>query len=245
MKKFTLSLLAILIAAISYSQSGTSRNLDSFNQVSAREGVKVYLTKGSEETARIEADGIDVEDVLTEVDDDELVIHLEGNNHRNVDVTVYVTYQDLKSVSASSAASLQVEDLVQLPDLFEVSASSSGSVEVDVDAEEVEVDVSSSGKAKIGVSATALDAEVSSAGNIIINGNVDDLDLEASSSGAFKGFDLIVKQADISASSGSSVDVNVTESLDAGASSGASINYKGSPRQVDADSSSGGSVRKS
>ena len=64
-----------------------------------------------------------------------------------------------------------------------------------------------------------------------------------SSSGDFEGYDLPVKEAEVSASSGGSAEVNVSEQLDARASSGGSIRYRGNPR-MDISTSSGGSIKK-
>ncbi len=95
-----------------------------FSEVTAQEGIDVFLTKGSSESARIEADGISVDKVLTDVSGGTLKIHLEGDNHRNVDVKVYVTFVDLSALKASSAASIRVEGMVQAKGDFEISCSS-------------------------------------------------------------------------------------------------------------------------
>lgn len=244
MRKIVLSTIVLLITLISYGQSGANRQLDSFDAVSAQEGIDVYLTKGGSETARIEADGIDIEDVLTEVRGGMLKIHLAGDNHRSTDVSVYVTYRDLKALSASSAASVKVQDKVEVSGDFDISASSAGSVDLNLSANEVDVDVSSSGNVRLQVAASELNAEVSSAGDIDISGQTNFLLVRASSSGDFKGSELTTKEAETRASSGASIRLRVTEKLEARASSGASIRYKGDPKNVDADSSSGGSVRK-
>lgn len=244
MKNLCLFSATLLLTFISYGQSA-NRQLDSFDAVQAQEGIDVYLTKGNTETARIEADGIAVENVLTEISGSTLKIHLEGNNHRNVEVSVYVTYKSLSGLSASSSASIKVDGEVVAAGDFDVEASSSGSVELTLKAKEVEVDISSSGTVRLDVISRELDAEISSSGDLKITGTVDYLEVQASSAGDFGGYDLSTKKAEVRASSGASVKLTVTDELQARASSGASVRYKGEPRNVNADSSSGGSVRKS
>lgn len=243
MKKLALSTI-ILVAIGAFGQSKETRSLSSFSEVSAHEGIDVVLRKGSKEEARIEAENIDMDEVLTEVSGDRLKIHLEGNNHKNVDVKVWVTYRSLRAVSASSAADLTAEGQITASGDFRIDVSSAGDIELSVKADELDIHASSAGDCELKADVNSVDASVSSAGGIEIEGSASSLDVEVSSSGDFEGYDLPVKEAEVSASSGGSAEVSVSERLDARASSGGSIRYRGNPR-MDISTSSGGSIRKS
>lgn len=243
MKKILLSTI-VLVAVGAFAQKKETRSLSSFNEVSVHEGIDVILKKGSKEEARIESDNIDLRDVLTEVSGGRLKIHLDGNNHRNVDVNIVVTYKSLRAVSASSAADIEAEEQIVASGDFRVDVSSAGDIELSIKADELEVRASSAGDCELEVDINELDASVSSAGGIEISGRVNSIDVEVSSSGDFEGYDLPCKRAEVSASSGGSAEVNVSEQLDARASSGGSIRYKGNPR-MDISTSSGGSIKKS
>lgn len=245
MKKLSLFLGLVAAAFIVFAQTTDTRTLSSFDNVRSSEGINVFLSKGTSHSARIEADGIDIEDVLTEVSGDRLEIHLAGGNHRNVDVSVYVTYVNLKALSASSASSIKVSDDVKTSGDFEVKASSAGSIEVSVSASSVDIDVSSSGDVDITVDTDELDAELSSAGDITISGSAVEADISGSSSGDFNGYNFTCEEAELSASSGASIRITVTKDLIGRASSGGSIRYRGDPERVSDSSSSGGSVKKS
>lgn len=234
---------AILFAGF-VSPGQTARSLTSFSEVYAQEGIEVFLQEGSSESARVEADGLDSDEVLTEVSGDELKIHLEDNNYNNIRVKVYVTYKQLSALGASSSASITVADNVTSKGDFDIDASSSGSVKVSVSADEVDIDVSSSGDVDVNLTATSLDAELSSSGRIRASGSSKSVSIGASSSGNFDGIDFVTDVADLRGSSGASIKLTVNERLDGRASSGASIRYKGNPSNTNADSSSGGSVRK-
>lgn len=244
MKKPLLFCTLFLVAMLTFGQSGTNRSLSPFDKVSAQEGVEVILRSGSSESAVIEADGIDVEDVLTEVEGSTLRIHLEGDNHRNVDVKVIVTYKQLSALGASSAASIVAENELSVGGDFDIDASSAGSIEVALTADDVDIDVSSSGNVQVKLTAASLDAELSSAGRINASGKANTVSIGASSSGTFSGDDFSSEEADLQTSSGASIKLEVKERLDARASSGGSIRYKGNPSNTNSDSSSGGSVRK-
>ncbi len=243
MKKIALLSLTLLFSSLLWAQS--TRNLSSFTKVSAQEGIDVFLKKGSEETAEIDARGIDEDEVLTEVSGGTLKIHLEGNNHRNIDVKVYVTYVELTGLRSSSASSIIVEDAVNTSGDFDIDCSSAGNIDVDVTADEVEIEVSSAADANVNVKANSVDIQVSSAGDVDISGSVKEAEINASSSGDVDGYDLVAEEAELRASSGASIRITVTEELEARASSGADIRYKGSPKYRDSNSSSGGSVKQS
>ncbi|MEQ9468408.1 MAG: head GIN domain-containing protein [Ekhidna sp.] len=248
MKKTLLtSILGILVAGFALAQSEETRNLSSFSEIAAQEGIDVFIKQGDKEEARVVSESHDLDEVLTEVSGGRLKIHLEGNNHRNIDVDVYVTYKSIQAISASSAASLTSEGTIDANgNDFDVDVSSAGDVDAKIEnADELSIDASSAGDARLKVQANEVEAEVSSAGEIEISGKARKQDIGASSSGDYDGYDLESEEVEANASSGGTIKVNVSNRLDARASSGGSVRYKGSPQYLDASSSSGGSVRKS
>tara|TARA_B100001245_G_scaffold170903_1_gene129666 strand:+ start:163 stop:900 length:738 start_codon:yes stop_codon:yes gene_type:complete len=245
MKTILTFAIAALVSFSVFAQSGANRSLSPFTEVSVQEGIDAILTKGSKESARIEADGIDIEDVITEVSGGVLKLELEGDNHRNVDVTIYVTYVELEALKASSAGSIKVKDKVIAKGDFDIRCSSAGDIEANIEADEMDIDVSSAGDVELIISVNQLDIEVSSAGDVEIEGTAKYVDASASSSGDIDAYDLSCDEADLRASSGASIKLTVKEKLDGRASSGGSIRYAGNPKYVDGDSSSGGSVKRS
>ncbi len=243
-KSYLITLLGILVAGFTFAQSEETRSLSSFSRISANEGIDVFIKQGDKEEARVVARNIDLDDVLTDVSGDRLKIHLYGDNHRNVDVEVYVTYKSVNALSASSAASLRSEGLIETNGDFDVDVSSAGDLEASIKADELSIDVSSAGDAELTVEVDAIEADVSSAGDIEITGSARMQDVQANSSGDYDAYDVESEEVDVSASSGGSIKVNVSQKVDARASSGGSVRYKGSPRYVDVSSSSGGNVKK-
>ncbi|NQZ78519.1 MAG: DUF2807 domain-containing protein [Ekhidna sp.] len=246
-KSFLITALGILTAGLTFAQSEETRNLSSFSEISAHEGIDVFIKEGNKEEARVVSESHDLDQVLTEVSGDRLKIHLEGNNHRKIEVKVYVTYKSINAISSSSASSLVSEGTIDANgNDFDVDVSSAGDINATIEnADELTVEASSAADARLKVEANEIEASVSSAGDIEVSGTVMKQDIEASSSGDYDGYDLESEEVQASASSGGSVRVNVSDRLDARASSGGSVRYKGSPKYLDANSSSGGSVRKS
>lgn len=221
MKKVILLCAIAAMAASVFAQNTATRKLEKFTGVSAAEGIDVNLVKGSKYEAKITAKGIDMDDVLTEVSGSMLKIHLDGGHH-NVDVKVEVTFVSLDKIKASSAADIESSSVIE-GDMLEVDASSAADIHLKVKVKELRVDASSSA-------------------DIILSGTADSQNVDISSAADYKAFDLVSKEADVSASSAADANVNVTERLDASASSGASVRYKGNPDKVKEHSSSGGDV---
>jgi hypothetical protein len=225
MKRILLLILAVVIATSSYSQRKEERKLSDFEAVTVSNAINLYLKSGNETKAVVEADGIELDRVITEVSGGKLRISLrKNNNYRNIHVKVYVTYKSLEYISASSAADVYSESVIK-SDKLEISASSAASIELDIDVNDLEM-------------------QVSSAGDIELSGSAGSIEGSASSAGDIDAFDMVCKRADVRASSAGGIRINVTDEIEARASSGGSVKYKGNPGRSNTDSSSGGSVRK-
>lgn len=215
----------ITVTSLAFAQQSEVRAVGSFTGVKSAEAIDVYLKKGEKESVRVEATGVSLSDVLTEVSGSYLKIHMLKGSYRNVDVKVYVTYVTLNKISASSASNVFSDGTIRASSL-DVSVSSAASVELSIEAESSLV-------------------ETSSAGDATLEGKVKRLEVEASSAGEIDAYELECEMVDAGASSAGSIKVNVTRQLDAHASSGGSIRYRGSPAKTNTGSSSGGSVKKS
>jgi putative autotransporter adhesin-like protein len=223
MKKSIIYLVLIVFSTAAFAQKGATRKLDKFTSISVSEGIDVNLIKGNTPQAKIKVDNIDLEDVLTEVSGSTLKIHLDGNNHNNVDVNIDLTYVSLESVKASSAADIKSSSVIEATD-FKIEASSAADVILEL-------------------KVSTLDVEASSAADVTVSGTANSQTVDISSASDYKAFELKCKSADISASSAADARVTAESSLEASASSGASIKYKGNPDKLRERSSSGGSVR--
>lgn len=226
MKQFLIVVLLMVSLTQIQAQQTATRNVGSFKGVKAAEGIDVYLKKGTRESIRIETNGTDPENVITEVTGSYLRIHMKDMryNRGNVDVKVYVEYVTLDKLSVSSAASILSEGTIKTGNI-ELNASSAGEMKVSLDAE-------------------AVTLSASSAGEIEVKGKCNSVNAEASSAGEVDAYDLEAKSVTAQANSAGSVQVYVTESLNAQANSGGDVRYRGNPDKSITNSNSGGSVKK-
>ncbi|MBP9925681.1 MAG: DUF2807 domain-containing protein [Cyclobacteriaceae bacterium] len=226
MKKFFGVIVFFLFVTTSWGQQSEVRSLGSFSGVKAGEAIDVYLKKGDKESVKVEATGVNLSDVLTEVSGSYLKIHMRDGRYKGSrNIKVYVTYVSLDRISASSAANIFSEGTIKTNTL-DISVSSAASIEIVIEAGFTSVDASS-------------------AGDIVLEGKSKQLEIEVSSAGEIDAYGLECESVRAEASSAGSAKVSVSKDLMAHASSGGSIRYRGSPAKINTDSSSGGSVKKS
>jgi hypothetical protein len=226
MKIQALSILVCFFCSTGFAQQSETRSVGSFKGVKVGEAIDVYLKKGEKESVKVEATGVSLSDVITEITGGYLRVHMRDGNYRNQrSVKVYVTYVNIDRISSSSAANVFSEGTIKASSM-EINASSAASVEISLDAETVSIDVSS-------------------AGDATLEGTAKSLRVEASSAGSVDAYNLNCDEVDASVSSAGSAKVSVSKALDAHASSGGSIRYRGNPTKTNTNASSGGSVKKS
>jgi len=138
-------------------------------------------------------------------------------------VDVYVSFQDIGSVAASSAGSIVCDSKITGEGIM-IAASSVGDIVVYVEAEEVTIDADSAGSVTVGGKADKVYADASSAGNI-------------------HAFELAASEVRVSASSAAVAEVYASAKLRAKASSGGRVEYVGDAVAYE-ETSSAGVVRK-
>jgi hypothetical protein len=201
------------------------RSASYFSELVVSSGIDVYLKQGDKESITVEAEQNLHEYIKTEVKDNVLHVFTAPNiNIRFGTRKVYVTMKDISSVKTSSAGDVTGMTPINTTNL-KLSTNSAGDIKLEVNASDINVDISS-------------------AGNITLSGIANVLNADLSSAGDLEGYDLKVKEADISVSSAGGARVYVTEKLTARSSSAGDIYYAGNPEFVDAHSSSAGGVHK-
>ena len=233
LKYFTAAILLVAISACADGQWRKTvygdgnvvkkgREAGSFSGVRVSTGIDVFLSQGSNESIAVEADENLHEYIITKVEGDVLHVYTEANIREAKMKRVYVTMDNITSLTTTSAGDLIGETPVKTDNL-DLSVSSAGDIKLEVYAKTVELDISSSG-------------------DMTLSGEADMLEGDLSSAGDLNAFNLKVREADLDVSSAGNADVYVTERLRARASSAGDINYKGNPKYLDAHSSSAGGI---
>ncbi len=195
---------------------------EDFSEVSAQEGIDVFVTQGNDFSIEVEADENVLDLIGTDIRNGKLKIHAIENIGRATK-RVYVTLPEVTGLYASSGADLVTRNVIR--------------------ANRIALDASSGADIKASLVAEEVEADSSSGADIRLEGEAEMLRADASSGSAIKAREFSVRVCYADASSGADIDVNVSQSLIADASSGADISYTGNPT-VEKNKSYSGRVHK-
>ena len=200
----------------------TDRQVNEFSAISASAGIEVILTQDSIVKIVVEADDNLQDNIKTEVVDEELKIYPEKRIRSCKAKRVYVSFQTIKSLDASSGSEIKSKTKMSLTSL----------------------DLTSSSGAKVNLMLilNRLNIEASSGADITVEGTVENLDVDGSSGANIKATALQSKSCNAGVSSGANIKIAVTEKITAKASSGGDIRVKGNPTERNIEKSSGGNV---
>ena len=187
-------------------------------------GIDLYISKGTSNDLKVEADKGMLGRIITEVMGDELRIYTNGHfNWRRLTVPkVHLTLAKIERIICSSGADVYSKNTI-VSDTLELSAGSGADMYVTVDCKYLELKSSSGSDLKVKGKTINLIASAGSGSDIIAD-------------------DLAAKYVRVSASAGSDAKVYAVESVDAHASSGSDILVYGNPTTKNFRESSGGDV---
>ncbi len=200
----------------------TRETPEEFTEVSAAEGLEVYITQSNKTSILVKADENIIDLINTDIKNGKLYIHT-SENIGSATKKIHISLPIITQLKSSSGANLIAENTIEA-DNIELNASSGANVKLDVTANKVSI-------------------TTSSGANIRVSGNTSYLATNASSGAQIKANKLITKTCNAKASSGSGITVNVLDILNANASSGGNISYTGQP-QVEKTKSVSGSITK-
>ncbi len=180
---------------------------EDFTEVSASEGLMVYVTQANDFKIEVEADENIIDLIATDIADGRLRVHARKNIGRATK-NIYVSLPNITALKGSSGSHLKTKNSIK-SNKIEIDGSSGAILALDINADEVEI-------------------EASSGANLDISGDTNSVDIDVSSGGNINAGDLVTKFCNAEASSGGNIQIHVSESLVANASSGGNITYTGS-----------------
>jgi hypothetical protein len=173
-----------------FGQSTVTRNLSSFEKIDVAGGYdKVILKEGSTESVSLDVSGTDPENILTDVDNNTLHIHMKKGNYNHMKATLTVTYHTLKAVNNSGSTNITTDGAIK-GGKFALASSGSGNFNGRLDVDK-------------------LDIAISGSSNMILEGRADEQRIAISGSGDVKAHTLKGKQADVAISGSGDVALGV------------------------------------
>ena len=219
MKRFILTLL--IIPSLLVSQEEINRNLGEFTKLSIYDGINVELIKSDEN--KVEASGENTRFVVVKNKNGNLKIRLNVQKRFSGDRTmVKLYYQNIYSFIAHEGSNIFSKDTIKQADLKIKGHTGS---RIDIPVELNSISVTSTAGAKITLRGSSTYLEASSATGSEINAR-----------------NMVIEDGEVSALSGSMVDVRAETSLEAIARIGGVINVHSKTERIIEKVSLGGSV---
>ena len=242
--------------------------ISDYTKINASRAVKLTVEERSGREAVIRADDNIMPYVIVKVEGGTLVVGIDNEikSLNNVSVSVSVPSDgNISDIHASSASEVAVETTIKSPRLAlnassaakviiaksdvgscTVDISSAASIEGAIKADNCTIDMSSAANADMALLAVECSVSASSAANATLSGEAGDIEIKTTSAAKVNAIALNARNAEVDASSGSSIRITCSKTIDAEASSGGSVRYdaKGSLVSEERHASSGGSIRK-
>lgn len=220
------ALVALVLVSSVQAQQTETRSPGAFTKVHSGGSWDVILVEGNKEEVKIEAKGVELSKVKTELDGDVLKLGLENGNYKNVTLKFYVTYRNLEGIKCSGSGKMTVESDV-VADEFYIGLSGSGDIHMQsLKADELEASIS--GSAKI----------------TIDSGTVGEAEISQSGSGDFVAETLAIENLEVSKSGSGGTYVGDCGEISLRASGSGDVVYSGSPRMGEIKVSGSSSIRK-
>jgi len=225
---FLLLITVLNSAASAQGQQSREVPLNNFSEIHVNTGIELIITQGTAESAKIVADESLIDAIVVQQSGNSVTVNwklLKSTKKRwlNRTAKVLITYKNLNILEASDGSSVKTENAVKTG-ILDITVSSGAIVSARVECPQLRLKTSSGASA-------------------MLSGTAAKFKLESSSGSRVNTLELITDYANVTASSGADVKVNVSKGLESTANSGGNIRYKGSPVVENTAGSKSGNVK--
>jgi len=203
-----LVVLLLLSSITVYSQE--ERKLPHFDKVRVTNQIKVFMVQGGVEQARVNARGIDLSEVITDVNGKTLEITLKRGVYKDISVEVWVTYRELRDVFVTASGSVVIES--ELAGDKVILSSFTGS----------QLDAN--------VNLRTADIRLDKGANINLKGKVGTFEARVSSGATLSAFDLVADSVYLNINTRGMAKVTANAFIDANVRTGGTLTYMGNPK---------------
>lgn len=210
--KRVISVLCLALVSISgFAQQTAVYTLNEFDKLRVWGEFKVFLVKGDSLSAKVETQGIPASDIAINVIGKTLEVKLKGKLYDRVSASVYITYNELRDISVSAAASVSFQDTLK--------------------AEKVSINVNTSSEFDGALIAQTADITVGQGSTVRLRGSVSSYKAKVNTGGILSAIDLISPQTYVKVNTGATAKVYASKLIDVNVSTRGSLTYTGNPEQ--------------
>lgn len=190
----------------------------------------VYLTKGDEQSIRIDAQQNILDNIETYVNNEVITIKFDKNVAKHEEIYVYITLAHLKQLTISGSGTISSGSGFTTENKLIISISGSGDIDTEADAPEVEMNISGSGDIKLKTFTQKLSSNISGSGDVFLIGKAaGNAWFNTSGSGDITAFDFEIKYCSVSIAGSGNAKVFATQTLDVKIAGSGDVYYKGNP----------------
>jgi len=211
-----------------YGTETQDRHLSGFSAVNVSGSFDVYITQGSTESVKVEADDDVIDKIVTEVKGGVLKIYTKNtsgmswNWGKSSKRAIYVVAKDLNNISLTGSGDVYFKDGIRTQTLA-VNVSGSGDITGKIDVKN-------------------LQSSVVGSGDITLTGRAETSTVKVSGSGDYSGRNLITSNTTVRVVGSGDASVNVSEKLDASVAGSGDVHYTGSAKNVATSKSGSGGI---
>lgn len=247
-----LNRLALTVALISscsllQAQSAENRTVSSFTKIESHLPIDIVLEKGSKENVHIEVSGVELQKVLTTVEENTLKVKLENGNYSNLKGKVTITYVNLSAVSSKGSGDLTCKSDIDVTD-FTLNSSGSGDVTVEGKVRTGSFTFHHKGSGDVSLTSletTNLTLSMMGSGDFkAASGKALKQTIDLLGSGDVEIAELTGETCNVSIKGSGDVETNVSNTLQGSIMGSGNIEYKGDPKVRQVDIKGSGSVSK-
>ena len=200
-----------------------------FKDITVSQGLKVEIYKAESTYVEVEGPKNLANQIDLQVEGVNLVVHCKAGITASAmdEVVVKIFSPNINRIEATNAAEITIKDYFAQENVL-IRAISGAAIQGEVVADNLEIDAGSSAEVDMKVQSDNLKIVCSSSSVIKLKGRVDKAYFETSSSALLEAYNLKVTEAEILASSSSTIKSTVEMLLKAVSSSGATVDVVGS-----------------
>ena len=149
LRSLLLSLVAVIPMACTAGPLAEKevREVADFHKIEVGGLVNASIEQGDEVGVEVCAYGIAMQDIITEVEDDTLLVTTKGS-HSGESISITVTYTDLLALKTSGAATIKTDGVLK-SDTLSIEITDAGDANLEIDVNRLTIDMRGNGNLKV------------------------------------------------------------------------------------------------
>jgi hypothetical protein len=263
-KSVSIAIAALFSGLTIFAQVNTQdRDVGLFKSIHQTTSADVYITKGSSYSVKVKADADQIDNIITEVEDEILTIKSKKSFRYTQILEVHITMPSLDLLKSSGSGDITIRDRMEGTNVvFEISGS--GDIDAELEASNLQVSISGSGDIEFSGVRGNLAIKISGSGDVFgeelklsscelmmygsgdvkLKGKTAKLSTKQTGSGDFNGYGLTAVTVHARSNGSGDAVFQAVDKIEAVLNGSGDLTYYGAPGYVNVESNGSGEVYK-